>query len=194
MSRPHLVHSDHSLPLRWLLTLAIALVAGMIGCSGQEEIRHYEAPKIVSETDGGDVDSAAVAERMLAAIALHENTVWFFKLVGPPDAVQSQADGFRALMQSLEFVDGKPKWKLPDGWRETPGTGIRFATLQAKSGATDLEVSVTSLPKPAGGDDQAYYLANINRWRGQLQLGPLSADALARVRTNQLHRRHGDHG
>lgn len=174
MSRLHL---DQPLPLK--LSLAIVMVAGILGCSGREEIRHYEAPKIVSVTDNGDVDATAATERMLAAIVAHENKAWFFKVVGPQAAVGEQADNFRSLIQSLEFADGVPKWKLPNNWRETPGTGIRFATLEVKSGDTDLEISVTSLPKPPG-DDSAYNLANINRWRGQLQLGPLPANALAR--------------
>jgi hypothetical protein len=65
------------------------------------------------------------------------------------------------------------KWTLPKGWTETPGTGMRFATLTPPSGGGKAEVSVVCLPGAAGGE-----LANVNRWRGQIGLGPLDEKGL----------------
>ena len=157
------------------MALALALFSALPGCESRDQIRRYQAAKIVAANEG---DEAAQTQRMLAAIVSHEAKTWFFKMVGPDDAVQSQSEDFRKLIQSLEFASGKPKWALPEGWKETAASGIRFATLKTKAGDTDLELTVISLPNPPDGDDRAYQLANINRWRGQLQLPPLSADAL----------------
>jgi hypothetical protein len=67
-------------------------------------------------------------------------------------------------------------WTLPQGWTESRGGGgMRFATL--KPGASSADVSVIVLPGDAGGE-----LANVNRWRGQIGLGPLDDAALAGAR------------
>ena len=71
---------------------------------------------------------------------------------------------------------GALKWALPKGWTETPGSGMRYATL-TPPGAGKLEMSVVVLPGPAGGEP-----ANVNRWRGQIGLPPLEDDALAATR------------
>jgi hypothetical protein len=41
-----------------------------------------------------------------------------------------------------------------------------------------IDASVVVLPGPAGGE-----LANVNRWRNQIGLGPIDEPALARART-----------
>lgn len=67
-------------------------------------------------------------------------------------------------------------WTLPKGWTETPGSGMRFATLNPP-GPGKIELSVVCLPGQAGGE-----LANVNRWRGQIGLEPLDEKALAASR------------
>ena len=67
---------------------------------------------------------------------------------------------------------GALKWALPKGWTETPGSGMRYATL-TPPGAGKVEMSVVVLPGAAGGE-----LANVNRWRGQIGLPPLDEAAL----------------
>lgn len=69
------------------------------------------------------------------------------------------------------------RWTLPTGWTEQPGGQMRFATFVPPV-AGRIDVSVVVLPGPAGGE-----LANVNRWRNQIGLGPLDEAALARSRT-----------
>jgi hypothetical protein len=67
-------------------------------------------------------------------------------------------------------------WTLPQGWTESRGGGgMRLATLKPTGSTAD--VSVIVLPGDAGGE-----LANVNRWRGQIGLGPIDAAALAAAR------------
>ena len=61
--------------------------------------------------------------------------------------------------------DDRPKWTLPDRWLEQPGSGLRFATIN--TGQPGLDVSIISLAAPQE------ILANVNRWRGQLQLADI---------------------
>lgn len=70
------------------------------------------------------------------------------------------------------------RWKLPKGWTETAGGGMRFATLNPP-GPGKVELSVVCLPGEAGGE-----LANVNRWRGQIGLEPLDEKALSASRQN----------
>lgn len=72
---------------------------------------------------------------------------------------------------------GALAWTLPEGWTETRGgDAMRFATLKPPVEGR-VDVSVTVLPGPAGGE-----LANVNRWRGQIGLPPLDEATLAGAR------------
>ena len=65
-------------------------------------------------------------------------------------------------------------WTLPDGWTAKPAGEMRLASFSApgKNGNA-VDISVVPLPGMAGGD-----LNNVNRWRGQVGLDPISADDL----------------
>ncbi len=70
---------------------------------------------------------------------------------------------------------GALHWATPAGWQAQAASGLRAASFLAPgpNGAT-ADVSVVTFGG-AGGD----VLANINRWRGQLQLPPIAAGELA---------------
>jgi hypothetical protein len=80
----------------------------------------------------------------------------------PPPAAQPKQRGLR--------------WTLPSGWTEAAGGAMRFATLKPPV-VGKIDASVVVLPGPAGGE-----LANVNRWRGQIGLGPMDDAELARAR------------
>lgn len=73
-------------------------------------------------------------------------------------------------------ASGGLRWTLPAGWTESPGGAMRFATLKPPVLGT-IDGSVVVLPGPAGGE-----LANVNRWRGQIELPPLDEAGLAAAR------------
>ena len=107
---------------------------------------------------------------MLAAIISTDARVWFFKMVGANELVGGHVDEFRQLIESvtLESPGADPQWKLPANWSAAASSGMRLATLKAGDSEQAPEVSVIGLPAPQDVD------ANINRWRGQLQLPPMS--------------------
>ena len=70
------------------------------------------------------------------------------------------------------------KWTLPKGWTESVASGMRYATLKP-AGKGRVEVSMVVLAGPAGGE-----LANVNRWRGQIGLGPIDERALSAARSS----------
>lgn len=71
---------------------------------------------------------------------------------------------------------GDLRWTAPANWQSRPGSAMRKATyiLTGASAAEQAELAVTAFPGDVGGN-----LANVNRWRNQLQLTPIDATALA---------------
>lgn len=151
-------------------------------------------------------------QRTLAAILRREGTAWFFKMTGPAQLVGDQKGAFLEFLRTLRFGGasagtgtaaavaspappaaaaapaasaasaasgdaGLPRWQVPEHWEsQAPGAmqAVRFVPRDAVGRA---EVSVAMLPGDGGGR-----LANVNRWRRQLGLGPISeADLPAAV-------------
>jgi hypothetical protein len=65
-------------------------------------------------------------------------------------------------------------WQTPAGWAEVPPGEMRVASfiIQGQKGK-QADVSVIPLPGLPGSDE-----ANVNRWRGQVGLSPVSPDEL----------------
>jgi hypothetical protein len=151
---------------------------------------------LVVDLAGGGADSP---QRMLGAIVPHEGATWFFKLTGPAALVATEKPGYLEFLRTVRSVasttasapvssppapvmteppppivsnaDGPGlKWTAPAHWVSKPATAMRKATyvIPGDAGAT-AELSVTAFPGAVGGE-----LANVNRWRGQLQLSPLA--------------------
>lgn len=77
-------------------------------------------------------------------------------------------------------------WTAPAGWESRQGSAMRKATyVIAGEGGATAELAITAFPGDVGGD-----LANVNRWRGQIGLPPISAAelpaALERFEANGL--------
>ncbi len=64
-----------------------------------------------------------------------------------------------------------PPYKKPEGWTEGPSAKFATVSLQVLDGDMKAAITVTS----AGGSP----LLNVNRWRGQVGLGPLTEEQLA---------------
>jgi hypothetical protein len=160
------------------LTVCLCLLLVLGGCGQREEIRRYRVPRAAESPRPQPKSSAPT--RMLAAIVPHKDQAWFFKLTGAPDAAAAKAEEFETFLKTVKFSDGdnaKPTWQLPDGWRQERASGMRFATIRIDSADDELEMSVSALPR--GSDDlEKHYLDNINRWRGQIQLPPISREQL----------------
>jgi hypothetical protein len=170
-------------PLELATCLLLLVLAA--GCGRPERIERYTVQKPLpvktppSAQASPEQPSGEPTHRTLAAIVPHGDQGWFFKLTGPKDPVAAHDGAFAAFLKSVRFgADGKPEWKLPAGWQQRPGSDIRYATLTIPSDGAPLEVSVTALPK-ASGDDENYALVNINRWRDQLKLPPITLEQLA---------------
>jgi len=71
-------------------------------------------------------------------------------------------------------------WQKPEAWQEQPGKSMRIGSfLIPGSDGRKAEVAVTTFPGDVGGD-----FANVNRWRGQIQLPPIAEAELASAITS----------
>ncbi len=148
------------------------------------------------------------SQRTLAAILRHEGTAWFFKMTGPAQLVGDQKGAFVEFLRTLRFGGagdavttgvaeapsrpptgaaaafepsqagggGVPRFTPPAHWQVQPPGAMQVARYLPGGAETGLEVSVARLPGDGGGR-----LANVNRWRRQLGLGPIGEAELARV-------------
>ncbi len=145
--------------------------------------------------------------RILAAISRRGDMAWFFKMTGDDALVEQQKPAFIEFLKSVTFpaavaqaglppshppIDAgsmmapagmeassgqaKPNWNVPSGWKEVPGGQFLVAKFMISGDASaQAAVNVSSAPGEGGG-----LLANLNRWRAQLGLGPVAEADLAK--------------
>ncbi|WP_182866323.1 hypothetical protein [Stieleria mannarensis] len=153
-----------------LPVLILALVC-LAGCEQPEGIVTYKIPKKVPE------QLLPGKERLLAVMVPRGEKVWFFKVLGPEDAVARIDDAFKAFVKSVQFdANDEPVLEsLPDGWRRGGEKPMRFATIDINTPEKQLDLSVSNLSVPGTMDRDAwddYVQQNVNRWRGQVGLDP----------------------
>lgn len=78
-------------------------------------------------------------------------------------------------------------WTAPETWKPKPASAMRKGSYAVLGdGGAEADMSITAFPGDVGGE-----LANLNRWRNQLELPPLNENEMAEVVTrldqNDLH-------
>ena len=78
-------------------------------------------------------------------------------------------------------------WVAPAHWKAKPASAMRKGSFAVPGeGGAEADLSITAFPGDVGGD-----LANLNRWRGQIQLPPIAeaefASATQHLDLNGLH-------
>jgi hypothetical protein len=155
----------------WIVCAGLSFVAG---CQEQESIRHYVAPKESMPEPAG--------ARMLAVMVPRDKDVWFFKFDGPKRTISEHEAEFDALIRSVRFQDKGESpitWKTPEGWRQVRADGFRYATLYFGPKGDGVKITVTKL-----GPEASDVRQNVDRWRGQLALPPLTDEEFQKMRDN----------
>src|SRR5437867_706855 len=130
--------------------------------------------------------------RIIAAMATTGNSTLFFKMRGNADLTESEKGDFIkwvAAVCNAQTQTGPPqmaaalpqttsapqiKWKTPEGWTEVPPSSMRYASFSAPAeDGGKIDISVVTFPGDGGSD-----VDNVNRWRGQMGLAPVDANAL----------------
>jgi hypothetical protein len=134
----------------------IAVTLLLTAC-GRDEVTSYRVPK---EPD-------PVLPSAAAAPAAESGPMG--PMAGGPMAGGAMANTAVPTAEGPSLV-----WSAPAAWRVKPASAMRKGSYAISGpGGADADLSITAFPGDVGGD-----LANVNRWRGQLQLPPLDASAL----------------
>jgi hypothetical protein len=170
---------------------------------GQSELSSEEVAKQLQPVDIGDeagkmFDVTGIPEsgkrpaRILTAMVHRPDASWFFKLAGDQELVEAQKPAFVTFLKSIKFTAApmtepspapsetaaaSSQWKTPANWKAvTPGPmqTAKFAVPEKNSAKADVTVSI--FPNSTGG-----MLANVNRWRNQIGLPPVTESDLPQL-------------
>src|SRR5712672_2639384 len=130
--------------------------------------------------------------RIIAAMVTTANATLFFKMRGNADLTEAQKGDFIKWVAAVcnaqtqtgppQVAAGPPqttsappiKWTTPEGWTEVPPSSMRYASFSVSAQDGDkIDISVVTFPGDGGSDSD-----NINRWRGQMGLAPVDANAV----------------
>jgi hypothetical protein len=130
--------------------------------------------------------------RIIAAMVTTANATLFFKMRGNADLTEAQKGDFIKWVAAVcdsqtqpgssqvaaappQTTSGAPiKWTTPEGWTEVPPSSMRYASFSAPGEeGSKIDISVVTFPGDGGSDAD-----NINRWRGQIGLAPIDANAI----------------
>lgn len=73
-------------------------------------------------------------------------------------------------------------WTAPAHWKQKAGSAMRKGSYSVGAEGAEADLSITAFPGDVGGD-----LANLNRWRGQIQLPPIGEAEFSKATQHQDH-------
>ncbi len=130
--------------------------------------------------------------RIIAAMVTTGSSTLFFKMRGNADLTEAQKGDFikwvaavcnaQTETQSPKMAAMPPqdagapqiKWEAPEGWTEVPPSSMRYASFSASSDeGGKIDISIVTFAGDGGSD-----VDNINRWREQMGLAPVDANAV----------------
>jgi hypothetical protein len=153
---------------RRALVVLAACTFGLCACR-QPKVEAYRVPKDPEPPATASADAASGAAK------------------GAPAAPAPAATAPQNTMANTPVATaGGPglAWTAPASWTAKQGSAMRKATygIKADGAPGEAELAITAFPGDVGGE-----LANVNRWRGQIQLPPVSEQDLGTVVTRVEH-------
>jgi hypothetical protein len=141
----------------------LALTASLAACS-KPAVESYRAPKYPPPAKA-------------AAATPHTHAAGPTPPAAPPPAAPAPAATTGGAMANTAVPTASGPglaWTAPAAWTAKAGSPMRKATYVIKGDGGEAELAITAFPGDVGGD-----LANVNRWRGQINLPPIGAGDLA---------------
>jgi hypothetical protein len=143
-------------------------------------------PLIVDGTDTKLYDMSGATARTIVVVDRRDGATWFIKMNGDLGTVTDAKPAFIDFAKSIHFASPasatavaatadvapdatSPRWSVPSNWSKTePGPMIYRSFSVGDNAGNGGVVTVSFFPGDVGGD-----LANINRWRRQMELSPV---------------------
>jgi hypothetical protein len=133
------------------LVACLGLVVAVTGCDKNSEIKVYRVSKAPLE-ETGDATNATM----------------------PANAPSPSMPGGLGPTAPSRETAAQIKWSKPESWNEVPPSAMRYASFSAGAGDEKIDISIVTFSGEGGSDAD-----NVNRWRQQLQLPPMSPEAVA---------------
>ncbi|TVP80368.1 MAG: hypothetical protein EA353_04105 [Puniceicoccaceae bacterium] len=152
--------------------LAMTAAFLLAGCE-QAEPRSYLIPK--ESREAPIPESTADADKQISGFTPVQDRIGTPIDSPAPSGGNTQMQVLPGMAEAAQQA-GDVRYTVPEGWEDFPATGIRKANLRVTDEFGVAELTVLVFPGDVGGD-----LANINRWREQIGLGPITAEALSSV-------------
>ncbi|MEQ1825445.1 MAG: hypothetical protein ABL921_05840 [Pirellula sp.] len=168
--------------------MLLLLFLAHTGCTPKYEPRVYDAPKSESEFTkplppipsrrppmmGGNAIPLEY-RRILGAVIPYDSVAYFLISTDTIDRLQLVDADFRTVVERFDIDVAKQelRFDLPPGWAVKWRSGeFSMAELNVDiPKGKPIQFTVTELSKPTDPADwKPYLLANINRWRGKLEL------------------------
>jgi hypothetical protein len=138
---------------------------------------------------------AAKDGRIIGAIAADGTGTAFYKMRGNVSLVGAEKENFLKWVSSSRSADApssstnatapaansdKPqiKWEIPQDWSPAPASAMRYASFAVEANGDKADISVVTFPGDGGSDTD-----NVNRWRQQIGLPGVDANALTSMMT-----------
>src|SRR4051812_43747343 len=143
--------------------IAFALLPFAVAACQKAKVVSYQIPKEAAPSAASAADSSApsVSAPFAAAAA---------PMPGAP-----MGNGAMANTPVATAIGATLSWTAPSKWKEKPAQPMRKATYTLSADGAEAELSITAFPGDVGGE-----LANVNRWRGQVDLEPITAAELGK--------------
>jgi hypothetical protein len=173
---------------------------------GADEIT--SEPVIIDSMKGRLYDISGASSRTVVASLPRLGATWFFKMRGDKNTVADAKPVFLGFLQSVHFAaagsqtppasmfDGtttsphgamaavpaensgdEPQWTTPSNWTEKKAGHMIFKSYAAANAqGRTASVNISFFPGDVGGA-----FANVNRWRAQIGLPPVTQDKLGSV-------------
>jgi hypothetical protein len=115
-------------------------------------------------------------KQILAAMVIEGDRVWFFKVMGDAARVAKHKSEFEQFLSSLKLngprkeMNATLAWIAPPGWINAGERPMRELTFVVGDSSDPAEVMVTKLAGTKFGE----LIDNINRWRAQVNLPPIT--------------------
>lgn len=138
-------------------------------------------------------------QAILGVVVIRDDKAWFVKLWGDAELALREKERFQDFAKSLDFrtvaqsaekthppmgpvSDRKPQasplaYEMPEQWTEGQAGGMRKAAFRVNDGDQTAEITAIDLSAAAGDP-----LANINRWRKQVQLEEVTQEELDKTK------------
>jgi hypothetical protein len=147
--------------LIFCLFVAVALVGA--GCNRSEDVSQPPPAPTPAPAQATAPVSSSVAAAPTPAL--------------PPGHPDISSMSGQSLPPGSASDAPNPQWSVPADWKPGNPSSMRRATfLVTGADGQTAEIAVSVFPGDVGG-----LMANVNRWRGQIGLGPIAPDEIAGI-------------